>query len=130
MPAQPPAPAGRTVLVVEDEDAVLAMLTLSLTTQGHTALGARSGAEALALAARHAGAVDLLVVDMHLPDFGGPQLVQALRPVLPAAKVLYMSGYPQATFVAAGQLTGAEPFLHKPFAVAALAQKVQEALAS
>jgi two-component system cell cycle sensor histidine kinase/response regulator CckA len=126
--AQPSAPNAETILLAEDEDAILGILTIALSSQGYTVLSAKTAAEARDVAARYAGAIDLVVTDVHLPDEPGPQLVQSLQAARPGLKALYISGYPQATLVQAGTLTGGEPFLQKPFSPSGLVRKIQVVL--
>jgi len=123
------APGGReTILLVEDDDAVRAGVQKLLVASGHSLLAARTGEEALALAAAHPGRIDLLVTDTVLPGLTGPELAARLRATRPDTKVLHVSGYPEQ---AAAQLgAGADPvaFLAKPFSAEALLGKLRQLL--
>lgn len=118
--------ATETVLLVEDEEAVLALTAKMLNNLGYTVIGAGRPKEALHLA--HGKAIDLLITDMIMPEMNGPDLADELRRRMPGLKVLFMSGYGEFHHrpPAAGK---AEAFLQKPFSSAALARKIAEAMA-
>src|SRR5438105_4600146 len=82
-----------TVLVAEDEDAVRQIIEKALQARGYQVMVARDGSEALALASRHAGQIDLLVSDVIMPDMNGRVLSQRLTQGRPTIKTLYLSGY-------------------------------------
>ena len=124
-------PGGRdkTVLLVEDEAVVLDMAVEALEFLGYTVLAAATPGEALRLATAHAGRIDLLITDIVMPEMNGRALAEQIAAVQPGIQRLYVSGYP-ADFVAhRGVLEAGVHFLQKPFALAALATKVQEVLA-
>src|SRR5208283_302439 len=88
------ASAGRgTVLLVEDQPQVRELCATILRGHGYTVLEAAGGAEALAVAAAHSGAIEILVSDVLMPGMTGTQLARELRALRPAVKVLYVSGY-------------------------------------
>jgi CheY-like chemotaxis protein len=92
--AQPvAAPAHQTVLVVEDEPAVLELAARVLCSRGYHVLRARTGSEALDLSAHFAGRVDLLLTDLIMPQMGGEALAARFLQTRPDARVLYMTGY-------------------------------------
>jgi DNA-binding response OmpR family regulator len=112
---------GVTILVVEDESQVRDVVAQMLRRAGYAVVAAATGAEAEAVCRGHPGALDLLLVDVGLPDASGTDLARRLRALRPAAQVLLTSG--DALGV------GAWPCLAKPFRPAALVQKVREVLA-
>ena len=135
VPAAPaPAAAGprrRTVLVVEDEDEVRALVRQILTLGGHEVLEARNGAEGEAVAAVYAGPIDLLLTDLVMPQLGGRELASRIRAARPETRVLYITGYRPDEAGAEGGGGGDPldaPCLEKPFAVAALEEAVRERL--
>src|SRR5437867_9182454 len=77
---------SETVLVAEDEDAVRQIIERALQARGYRVMVARDGSEALVLAGRHAGQIDLLVTDVVMPDLNGRQLSQRLAHVRPTAR--------------------------------------------
>jgi two-component system cell cycle sensor histidine kinase/response regulator CckA len=130
-PAQPRDPVvavGReTVLVVEDEPAVLSFAAQLLGRNGYTVLQASSGEEAVEIARTHAGQIDLLFSDLVMPGLTGQQTAAAIRAMRPAIRQLFSSGYSEEVNVG-GEATGA-PFVAKPYTAAALLVAVREALA-
>ncbi|MBY0228788.1 MAG: response regulator, partial [Gemmataceae bacterium] len=124
-----PLPSGgETVLLVEDDGDVRALAERILQACGYSVLRARDGEEALALAERHAGPIDLLLTDVVMPRLGGGRLAEALAAARPGLRVLFMSGYADDAVVRHGVLERGAPFLHKPFTLSGLARKVREVL--
>ena len=125
-PAQEPVPqdaAGKTVLVVEDEDVVRGLVRQVLQGAGFEVLVARDGEEAFALAAKHH--VDVLLSDLVLPKLSGQEVVERLRASHPELKVVYMSGYAETGIFSDGVLPPRTAFLEKPFTFSELTGKVQ-----
>jgi two-component system cell cycle sensor histidine kinase/response regulator CckA len=122
-------PAGHTLLVVEDDETVRALMVRALEDAGYHTLAAAQGDEALALARACGGAIDLLVTDVVMPGHGGRQLFEALRIGRPELRVLFMSGYPRETLAARGLLAAELPCIRKPFGLAELLGVVSNALA-
>jgi PAS domain S-box-containing protein len=124
-----PAPKGtETVLVVEDEDAVRALVRIILREAGYRVLEASDGGAALAVAGRCQGPIHLLLSDVVMPVLGGRQLAERLLALHPEMKVLYQSGYTDDAVVRHGILQEKVHFLQKPYSPAALAAKVREVL--
>jgi CheY-like chemotaxis protein len=119
---------GETILVAEDEDAVRALTTRILRKRGYAVLEAKHGAEALEIAQKHSGRIDLLLTDVVMPVLGGRELAERLARVRPAVKVLFMSGYANDALLQHGVSQGSRTFLEKPFTPDALATKVREVL--
>jgi len=128
-PTRPDMPAGsETLLLVEDEESVRVMMRTILAERGYRVLEAASGAEALEVATRHAGTIDLLATDIVMPGMNGGQLAEALRQQRPGVKALFLSGYGDDSLARQGILEAEAAFLQKPFQLAALAQKVRAVL--
>lgn len=120
--------ATETVLLVEDEAGLLLLSKRILDNAGYHVLVATNGDEAESVFTQHAGAIDLVLTDVVMPDCGGPELVSRLRQRAPALKVLYMSGYTeQSAAIAAGIDRGA-PFVQKPFTAAEFVRQVRGVL--
>src|SRR5437016_5571783 len=117
-----------TVLVAEDEDAVRQIIEKALQARGYQVMVARDGSEALALASRHAGQIDLLVTDVIMPDMNGRVLSQHLTQVRPTIKTLYLSGYTDDAILHHGVLEEGVAFLQQPFSLGALARKLREVI--
>jgi PAS domain S-box-containing protein len=122
-------PGGNeTILLVEDEPQVRAFARRVLEPLGYTVLEARNGVEALGVARAAAGQIALLVTDVTMPLMSGVALVEQYRASWPPVKVLYLSGYTDATIVHPGVQDQTQHFLQKPFTSSGLAQKVRQVL--
>jgi PAS domain S-box-containing protein len=130
----PRRPAGRrgteTILLVEDEAAVRSLVCGVLEGGGYKVLAARNGEDALLVSEQHKGPIHLLVTDVVMPEMGGPELAEHLRPYHREMKVLYISGYTDDAIVHHGVLGSSAAFLQKPFTPDVLAHKVREVLDS
>lgn len=129
-PSQPvPAGlAGETILLVEDDDQVRAVVLRMLESLGYRVLSAGDGDAALDLAASCDVPIDLLLSDLIMPGLGGREVAERLRPLHPEAAVLYMSGYSDEAVIRRGILDRKAAFIEKPFASGDLARRVREAL--
>lgn len=121
-------PGTETILIVEDEEALLEVARRSLEAAGYTVLSALAGDEALTIAAQHAGEIQLLLTDVIMPQMSGPALAQELVRARPQLEVLYMSGYTDDAIVHHGMLEAETQFISKPFVGADLARKVRQVL--
>lgn len=117
-----------TILVVEDDAGVREFSTSVLAGFGYHVLSASDGEEALQLARSHQGEIDLLLTDVILPRMGGRALADALMPLRPKAKVLFVSGYTENAIVHHGVLDPGINYLAKPFDAAQLASKLRTIL--
>jgi CheY-like chemotaxis protein len=129
-----PSPALRggteTVLVVEDNPHVRALVSTILRELGYTVLEAATGADALRVCTASPAPIHLLITDVVMPEVGGQEVAAQLLAVCPNLKVLYMSGYAEAAIAAYGVLQPGAEFLQKPFTPPELARKVRLALAA
>ena len=128
IPAYAHYQGNETILLVEDEDGVRALIRQVLHKNGYTVLEARHGGEALLICERHPTQIDLLLTDVVLEQMGGPELAARLGSLRPEMKVLFMSGYTDEAIVKHGVLTPGTAFLQKPFTTDALARKVRGVL--
>jgi PAS domain S-box-containing protein len=123
------APRGdETVLLVEDDEGVRSLVQRVLQDGGYHVLVAGSGREALHVCAQQGSPIHLLVTDVVMPEMGGRPLAEQLLGLHPELRVLYLSGYTDDAIIRHGVLVAEVHFLQKPFAPAALAQKVREVL--
>ena len=120
---------GETVLVVEDQDAVRRLAKMALTTHGYHVLEAANGAEAHAVAGRHAGEIHLLLTDVVMPGIGGRALAEQMRELRPNLGVILMSGYSEDVVANQDALAGSVMYIQKPFDPNELAAKVRDVLA-
>lgn len=118
-----------TVLLVDDEPALLDLMQETLASAGYRVLSAANGEEALKLAEQLAEPIDVVVTDVVMPKLGGPELVRNLRAVRPTIKVLYLTGYSADAFGPSGAPPDGDALLHKPFAQSALCARVAQVLA-
>jgi DNA-binding response OmpR family regulator len=118
-----------TLLVVENEAAIVALVRKALERHGYVVLTAESGSEALRLAATHQGPINLLITDVVMPDMRGPELARRLVAERPDMPTLFMSGYmDDALGEAASLLPVPVDFIQKPFSPSTLTAKVREML--
>jgi PAS domain S-box-containing protein len=117
-----------TILLVEDDPAVLRMSTRILTGQGYRVLGAGSPAEAVRIAEERAAQIHLLMTDVVMPEMNGRDLATKVLAKGPHIKCLFVSGYTADVIAHHGVLDEDVSFLHKPFSARALAVKVREVL--
>jgi CheY-like chemotaxis protein len=130
-PGATPSPRGHeTILLVEDEAAILKLATKMLTMQGYTVLPAGTPGEAVRLASEHAGEIDLLMTDVVMPEMNGRELARNLLLLYPNLKCLFTSGYTADIIAHRGVLVDGVHFIQKPFSIDSLAAKVREALGS
>lgn len=125
-----PAPTRRhVILVVDDEELLRSLAREVLRAAGHDVLVAATGAEAIDLAARTPGPIDLVVSDVVMPGMGGPELVRALLAARPGLRVLLVSGHTQDELAARGALAAdVVEALTKPFTSSELVGAVERAL--
>jgi len=127
-----PAPGGLTgherVLLVEDDPTVRTIALRSLTGAGYQVLTAGDGGQALEVARRLEGPLDLLVTDVIMPGPRSSDVARELQRLQPSLKVLFMSGYTDEARGMHGVLGAGIRFIQKPFAADALCLKVREAI--
>ncbi len=121
----PPAIAGETVLLVEDEPAVRMLVLDLLQALGYTALEARDAVTALPVLESDQR-IDLLVTDVGLPGMNGRQLAEIARQHRPGLKVLFMTGYAQKAAERQGFLDQGMDMVAKPFSLDLLANKIPD----
>jgi CheY-like chemotaxis protein len=114
-----------TVLVVDDENVLLTMAETVLSEYGYCVLTANSGHKALAILSRGDVQVDLVITDLVMPTMSGRDLIERVRRLAPAMRIMCTSGY----VLPADKQTGT-PYLQKPFTSRELLMKVKQVLAS
>jgi signal transduction histidine kinase/ActR/RegA family two-component response regulator len=119
---------GETILLVEDEPALLAVAARSLRRRGYNVICAGNAAQALELWPEHEPVIDLLLTDMRMPGgMNGLALAERLLDAKPSLKVIVMSGYNTEMPVSAGRRFEFS-YLGKPFELAALTATVRTCL--
>jgi len=119
---------SETVLVVEDDRIVRDIVCRILQSNGYSTLEASSSEGVLKISDKHETPIHLLVSDVILPDFDGPELAERLKSARPEMKVLFISGYADDATVRQVAEDPGVAFLPKPFTADILARKVREVL--
>lgn len=117
-----------TVLIVEDEKAILDLGKKILDRLGYTILIAKTPGEAIQQVKNHKGEIHLLITDVVMPEMNGKDLVTKLSSVKPGIKCLYMSGYTADVISNHGILEDGINFIQKPFSVNDFASSVRKVL--
>ena len=129
-PAEESARGTESILLVEDEPAILEITGQMLESLGYAVRKASSPAEALRIAKECGDGLQLLVTDVVMPEMNGRDLAQQLRSEHPQLKCLFMSGYTADIIARNGMVEGSLHFIQKPFSKQTLAAKLREALNS
>ena len=119
---------SETILLVEDEPAVRGLACRILEKQGYRVLPAQHGREAMDIATKETGKIDLVLTDVVMPGMNGRGLVERLAGIRPTMKSLYMSGYTDDDIIRRGFIEPSKSFLQKPFTTEALLQTVRKVL--
>ncbi len=118
----------QTILIVEDDAALLQVTHQSLQQAGYTILTAQNPAEAIRISGAYPGSIHLMMTDVVMPGMNGTHVAAQLSALRPEMKVLYVSGYTDDTILRHGVLEPGLSFLQKPFSPATLIRKVCEVL--
>jgi len=117
-----------TILVIEDEEMVMAVCRAMLERLGYHVLEAKTGREAINVIKTYSGEIDLAMLDILMPDMNGNAVYPFLMEARPNLKVIVCSGYsidgPAEEIINAG----AQDFLQKPFSLAELSEKLKKVL--
>jgi len=119
---------GETVLLVEDELALLEVGKSMLESLNYRVLSALSPVEALRLVTSQPNEVRLMITDMVMPEMSGRELAERVHAVAPKVRCLFVSGYATEVVGERGILDSDVAFLHKPFSRAELAAKARQVL--
>ncbi len=134
----PPAPpvaaqplhGTETVLVVEDQAEVRAVIEETLRLHGYTVIAAANGSEAVAAVHEHNRPIHLMLTDVVLPGENGREIAQKVLAGRASVRVLYMSGYTETAILKDGVLEPGLAFIQKPFTSDVLLRRVRELLTS
>jgi PAS domain S-box-containing protein len=129
--APPPAiPAGYgTVLLVEDEEMLLQVVTRQLEEAGYSVLKAATPGEALSIYEAGGGAaIDLVLTDVVMPQMSGREMVERIRTLRPETRVLFMSGYSAEFMMQRGVVEQGVQYIQKPLDINLLHRKIREVL--
>ncbi len=117
-----------TILLVEDEAAILGLGKEILERYGYTVLTAGAPREALKIVRDYSGPIHLLITDVVMPEMNGKELRDKLEALTPGLRSIFMSGYTADVIAPHGVLEAGIDFLQKPFSVKGLVEKVREVL--
>ena len=129
-PLSPKKSAHVRILVVDDEPLVRWCVSETLTEQGYEVTEAGDGASALRAFSAAAGAADVVLLDLHLPDSDDLRVLSMMRRAAPATPVIVMTAYGSPEELAEARRLGAFAVMDKPFEMNALAPLVERALAA
>ncbi|MCP5105788.1 MAG: response regulator [bacterium] len=119
-----------TILLVEDEEAVRKFTLESLESLGYKVFEAGNGGEAQQLLTESNLEIDLLITDLIMPEMSGWELAEKFKEMYPGIAILYTSGYTDEHIIRDGVLEESIHFIHKPYSLQTLAEKIREILAS
>lgn len=117
-----------TILIVEDEEAILKLNRTILERLGYKVLSAGAPSEAIRVAEEYSGKIDLLITDVVMPEMNGRDLSAHLTARRPDMQCLFTSGYTANVIAHHGVLDEGVHFIQKPFSVMDLAHKIRELL--
>lgn len=120
-------PAGPTILVIDDNDAVRRLMVRILQYDGYDIVAATTAQEAIEQASALPNPPAVLIIDVMMPDGPGPKLAEHLTSLFPHLRVLYVSGYTRDVVEEHG-VSAADAFLRKPFSPKDLSRRVAELL--
>jgi CheY-like chemotaxis protein len=131
-PPQPaiPAPAGGTVLIVEDEAEVRDMLTKLIRRAGYGVVTASDGLEALAIVERNEQPIDVLVSDVVMPHMSGIDLAEQMAELRPNVGIVLLSGYTAETLDLEQAMQRGARFVPKPVPSGELRRAISEVIAT
>jgi CheY-like chemotaxis protein len=118
---------ARTVLIVEDDDAVRVPAVEFLMMEGFKVLQAKTGAEALNVVQQSRSSLDILIADIFMPKMNGYQVAAKLLEQHPDLKILYISGDPGRSSLGMGE-SPQPATLRKPFRLNVLRDKIHDLL--
>lgn len=122
-----PSATPQTVLLVDDDKTTVHVLSQKLSQQGYTVLSATDGDEALEVARRHQGPIDLLLADVVMPGLSGPKVAELLLVTRPDTRILFMSGLTNAAAIPV-PLRHRSSFVQKQHPIDGLVQSVEKML--
>ncbi len=117
-----------TILVVEDETMVMDVSCAMLEALGYNVIKAKTGTEAIDLTSSFGKNIDLVLLDIGLPDMGGEKVFFHIKEASPNTKVIICSGYALEGPAQEIMTAGAQDFIQKPFTLATLSGKLKKTI--
>jgi two-component system, cell cycle sensor histidine kinase and response regulator CckA len=121
-------PGTETILLVDDEDYIIEVGRLMLEGLGYTILTANCGRAGMEMFAAHRKEIDLVILDMIMPDIGGSEVFDHIRKLRSDAKILLSSGYNMDFQASSLMGQGCDGFIQKPFNLKSFSAKIREIL--
>ncbi len=128
MQARDPRRGSGTVFFVDDDDRLRSVTCRLLQARGYKILEADGAEQALALLESHDGPIDVLLMDINLPDGWGASVAQRLRETHPEMAVVYTTGYADVDPILSGALNDAQYVIRKPFSTDDLVAVLERAI--
>ena len=119
---------GETILLVDDEEFVRDLGKRILTRAGYKVITASNGKEALEIYGKTQGEIDLVILDLLMPEMGGKECLRELLRIQPELKVLVASGHSDDVSMEESLRLGANGFVSKPFRLMELLHQVRRVL--
>ncbi len=119
-----------TVLLVDDEDIIIEVGQEMLNLMGYQALVARSGKEAIKIYEKYKDKINIIILDMIMPDMGGGKVYDKIKEINPDIKVILSSGYSIEGQAAEILKRGCNGFIQKPFNIKELSHKIRKILSN
>jgi len=119
---------NETILVAEDNTAILKITTAILRKHGYRVIPASTPMEAIRAAEAETNGIDLLLSDIVMPVMNGRELAERILRIHPSIKTLYMSGYPEDIVAKHGTIENGIHFISKPFSIDAIIAKIRQIL--
>jgi signal transduction histidine kinase len=130
-PVRTGLPAGTEhIMVVDDEEVIRDMILRILQNLGYRAVAFSSGSEALAYFREHGESVDLVILDMMMPEMSGLEVHERLVAIRSSVRILVCSGYSDQDSSALLNMPAIHGFLQKPFSISAFSQNLRRILDS
>ena len=123
-------PGTETILLVDDEHAILEACSAMLKKLGYDVMVARGGKEAVDVYRKHQSEIDLVILDIIMPDLSGGEVFDRLLDMNPEVRVLLSSGYSIEDQAAAILDRGCDGFIQKPFQLDQLHRNIREIMAT
>ena len=122
-------PKKGTILLIDDEEVMRELGKDVLEAYDYEVIIASHGNEGVRMFNEHKDKIDLVILDMVMPEKGGRQTFKEIRALRPDAKILICSGYGEEQYFYELLESGAAGFLQKPFQHTELLSKVEDAMA-
>lgn len=119
-----------SILLIDDESLVLSSATALLNELGYTTFSAKGGQDGIDIYTKHHENIDLVILDMIMPEMDGSSCFAALKEINPLVKVIISSGFASPTRVKEVEKLGAKAFLQKPYSASSLSNAVSKLIRS